>query len=197
MENPVKWWRKHSQEVERIEMYKTQEYARGCDETAGKFKKQVDSLTSKIEELIQQNIESEKRIRGLADSRISHIEHTNELKCRACRVNLEDERQRLRRRQGLLAEKISKFDEVWMNLYQHANTIVEEHDSILRASGRIVASRNILLDFRKQVDIIMTESAPLLSVEMGDSKEDKQIDNTGYPEAGVTNVKRTSKKEKG
>jgi hypothetical protein len=111
-----------------------------------------------------------------ADQRIERMDQLHETKCTSCRANLEAERQRLLRRQNQLARKISEFEEVWLNMYQHANSIIDEHDILLRSSGRLVASRNVLLGFKKKVDQIIQESAPLLSIELHDSSSDKLAD---------------------
>jgi hypothetical protein len=169
---------KYFRNVEELESIRVQAYSQGQEDAASRFMAQQKAMTNKIEELSAQNISTEKRLRVSADSRINTLESLHDAKCNSCRRNLEEERQRLLRRQSQLAEKIAKFDEVWMNLYQHATSIIDEHDVLIRSSGRLVASRNILLDFRRQVDTIMEEAAPLLSIELHDSAADKNIDLT-------------------
>ena len=56
-----------------------------------------------------------------------------------------------------------------------ANNIIDEHDVLLRSSSRLVASRNVLLDFKKRVDEIMEAAVPLLSIELYDGSEDKDL----------------------
>jgi hypothetical protein len=168
--------KKYFERVEEIEAIKVQEYAKGQDEASSRFLTQMKSMTHKIEELTKQNNETEFRVRTAADERIKRIEKLHDEKCTACRQNLEDERQRLIKRQNLLAKKTSEFEDVWMSMYTHANMIIEEHDNLLRSSGRLVASRNILSGFKRRVDEIMEEAAPLLSIELTDSTHDKQID---------------------
>jgi hypothetical protein len=168
--------KKYFERVEEIEAIKVQEYAKGQDEASSRFLTQMKNMTHKIEELTKQNNETEFRVRTAADERIKRIEKLHDEKCTACRQNLEDERQRLIKRQNLLAKKTSEFEDVWMSMYTHANMIIEEHDNLLRSSGRLVASRNILSGFKRRVDEIMEEAAPLLSIELTDSAHDKQID---------------------
>ena len=139
--------------IKHIEVIKAQYYARGQEDAATRFLTHQKALVKKIEELTEQNSSMERRIRSMADQRIERMERLHEEKCNACRKNLEDERQRLIRRQNLLSKKMAEFEEVWMSMYQHANTIIDEHDILLRSSGRLVASRNILLGFKKQVDL--------------------------------------------
>lgn len=164
--------------LKHVEAVKAQYYSKGQEDASSRFIIQQKNMTKKIEELTEQNIAIERRLRTAADQRIERMEQLHETKCSACRTNLEAERQRLLRRQNQLARKISEFEEVWMSMYQHANTIIDEHDILLRSSGRLVASRNVLLGFKKKVDNIMQESAPLLSIELHDSSADKMGDLT-------------------
>ena len=164
--------------LKHVEAVKAQYYSKGQEDASSRFIIQQKNVTKKIEELTSQNIAIERRLRTAADQRIERMEQLHETKCSACRTNLEAERQRLLRRQNQLARKISEFEEVWMSMYQHANTIIDEHDILLRSSGRLVASRNVLLGFKKKVDNIMQESAPLLSIELHDSSTDKMGDLT-------------------
>jgi len=164
--------------LKHVAAVKAQYYSKGQEDASSRFIIQQKNVTKKIEELTSQNIAIERRLRTAADQRIERMEQLHETKCSACRTNLEAERQRLLRRQNQLARKISEFEEVWMSMYQHANTIIDEHDILLRSSGRLVASRNVLLGFKKKVDNIMQESAPLLSIELHDSSTDKMGDLT-------------------
>lgn len=164
--------------LKHVEAVKAQYYSKGQEDASSRFIIQQKNMTKKIEELTEQNIAIERRLRTAADQRIERMEQLHETKCSACRTNLEAERQRLLRRQNQLARKISEFEEVWMSMYQHANTIIDEHDILLRSSGRLVASRNVLLGFKKKIDNIMQESAPLLSIELHDSSADKMGDIT-------------------
>ena len=159
-----------------VEAIKAQYYSKGQEEASARFIVQQKNMTKTIEELSAQNTMIERKLRQAADERIDKMEQLHNAKCNSCRRNLEDERQRLLKRQNQLAKKISEFEEVWLTMYQHANTIIDEHDLLLRSCGRLVASRNILIDFKKRVDLIMEESAPLLSMELQDSSEDKNID---------------------
>lgn len=165
--------RRYFEGLRHVEAVKAQYYSKGQEDASSRFIIQQKNMTKKIEELIEQNIAIERRLRTAADQRIERMEQLHETRCSACRTNLEAERQRLLRRQNQLARKISEFEEVWLNMYQHANTIIDEHDILLRSSGRLVASRNVLLGFKKKVDQIMQESAPLLSIELHDSSVDK------------------------
>ena len=172
----IERFRRYFEGLKHMEAIKAQYYSKGQEDAATRFLTHQKSMTKKIEELTEQNSAIERRLRTSADQRIERMEQLHEAKCTSCRKNLEDERQRLLRRQGQLARKIAEFEEVWLNMYQHANTIIDEHDILLRSSGRLVASRNVLVGFKKRVDQIMQESAPLLSVELQDSSEDKMID---------------------
>jgi len=165
--------RRYFEGLKHVAAIKAQYYSIGQEDASSRFIIQQKNMTKKIEELTEQNIAIERRLRTSADQRIERMEQLHETKCSACRTNLEAERQRLLRRQNQLARKISEFEEVWLNMYQHANTIIDEHDVLLRSSGRLVASRNVLLGFKKKVDDIMQESAPLLSIELHDSSIDK------------------------
>lgn len=177
--------KKYFENIKEIDAIKAQFYAKGQEEASARFLNQQKSMTQKISELTKQNNDTELRVRTSADERIKRMEELHDAKCNTCRQTLEEERQRLVKRQNLLAKKISDFEAVWMNMYQHANMIIEEHDILLRASGRLVASRNVLSTFKKQVDIIMEESAPLLSIELTDSSQDKRID---LPEGMITKM---------
>ena len=168
--------KKYFQDIKDIELSKAAAYARGLEEASSKFLSQQKSMTHRISELTKQNNDTELRIRKSADERIAQMEALHDTKCATCRQTVEEERQRFVKRQNLLAKKIADFDAVWMSMYQHANLIIDEHDVLLRSSGRLVASRNVLTTFKKQVDTIMEESAPLLSIELTDGSEDKKID---------------------
>ncbi len=167
--------KKYLNEIRDIESIRAQAYAQGQENASVRFINQQRSMTNKIQELTNQNIAIERRLRESADQRVDTLDRMQREKCNSCRQNLEDERQRLIKRQGLLASKISKFDEVWMKMYQHANNIVDEHDVLLRASGRLVASRNVLLDFKKRIDEVMEDALPLLSIELHDGSETKNL----------------------
>jgi hypothetical protein len=169
---PFRKW-KH---IKYIEQYKAQEYIRGCDDTTGNFLKQMKSVQKKIDDLSIKNIEDETRFRNAADKRVERHEEAHNVKCKICRESLEESRQRLVRRQQQLAEKMSKLDQVWLKMYQHAAILIEEHDTILRSSSRITSARNVLVGFKKDIDIIMEEAAPLLSMELSDSSEDKKAE---------------------
>jgi len=168
--------KQYFEQVKEINSIKAQFYAKGQEDASTRFLSQQKSMTTKIEELTKQNNDMELRIRNSADERIKRMEKMHDDKCNSCRQNLEDERQRLLKRQNQLAKRMSEFENVWMTMYTHANTIIDEHSNLLRSSGRLVASRDVLLGFKRQIDGIMRESVPLLSVEMHDSSEDKQID---------------------
>ena len=168
--------KKYFEDIKQIDAIKAQYYAKGQDDASSRFLSQQKSMTHKIEELTKQNNDTERRVREAADDRIKRMEELNSAKCTACRQNLEDERQRLLKRQNQLAKRMSEFEDVWMTMYTHANTIIDEHSVLLRSSGRLVASRDVLLGFKRQVDEIMRDSVPLLSIEMHDSSEDKRID---------------------
>lgn len=188
--------RKYFENIKHIEAIKAQYYSKGQEDASTRFIAQQKNMTKKIEELTEQNISVEKRLRVSADERVERMEKLHNAKCTSCRKNLEDERQRLLKRQNALAKKIAEFEEVWMSMYQHANTIIDEHDILLRSSGRLVASRNILVGFKKQVDAIMEESAPLLSMELQDSSEDKLIDTSPPEELRIPNDERLNDEQK-
>jgi len=170
--------KKYFENVRYIEAIKAEYYAKGQDEATGRFISNQKGMIKKIEELTKQNNDTELRLRSAADQRIQQMEELHEEKCSSCRANLEAERQRLLRRQNQIAKKSAELEEVLMKVYQHINNIIDEHDILLRASGRIVASRNVLMDFKKSADGIMQETAPLLSIELHDGSSDKVIDIT-------------------
>jgi hypothetical protein len=155
-------WR---QDKERQRVKVAEAYARGCDETAASFIEQQQKMTNKIKDLSDQNIEMESALRKQADDRIKNLEKMHAIQCKDCRNNLEAERQRMVRQQGALADKMAKVDELVIRLMQHANVIIDEHDNILRSSGRIVSHRNVLTDFKREADSIMIESIPLLEID--------------------------------
>lgn len=182
MANVLKSWRKHSQTIDRIEMYKAQEYARGCDETSDKFKKQVTSMTNKIQELAQQNIDAEARMRDSSDKRINHYERLQEQRCEKCRESLEAERLRLTRRQTMLADKLGLVDDILSRLSKHAAMVFDGCNTILKESGRLQSHMNIIECFQMEMKALVESSAPLLSYDMTDLKEDKSGGSTGKTE---------------
>ena len=182
MANPLETWRKYSQSIEKIEMYKAQEYARGCDETSNKFKKQVTSMTDKIQELAQQNIEAEARMRSTSDKRIQHFERLQEQRCEKCRDTLEAERVRLTRRQAMLASKLEVADDILSRLSKHVSMVSDGCSTMLKESGRLQSLMNALDHFQIEMEGLVESSAPLLSYDMADLKEDKTGGSTGKTE---------------
>ena len=168
--------KKYFENIKDIEMIKAEYRARGQEEATARFITQQKKMTDKIEELTEQNIAIERRLRNAADQRVERMEQLHNEKCTSCRHNLEEERQRLQKRQSQLAKKINEFEDVWIGMYQHANTIIDEHDTLIRSSGRLIGSRNVLDGFRKRFDNIIEQSVPLLSVELQDSSRDKTVD---------------------
>lgn len=190
--SPMRKFRKWRQTMDKIEVYRAEAYAKGCDETAGKFIEQQQRLTEKIQKLSDRHASEENRMRIASDKRIADVEAIHEIKCTECRSNMEEERQRLRRRQAMLADKMARVDELIIKLLQHANVIVDEHDAILRSSGRIVSHRNVLIAFKKEVGGIMEEAAPLLSLELTDTQSNKAVD---IDEITETKSRRDSKRD--
>jgi len=180
--------KKFFDEKKDIASIRAQAYAQGQEAASVRFISQHRSMTSKIQDLTNQNIAIEKRLRESADQRIDTLEKMQQEKCKACRQTLEEERQRLMKRQNILANKITKFDEVWMKMYQHINNIIDEHDTLLRASSHIAASRNVLVDFKKRVDAVIEGALPLLSIELHDGLEKKNLSREVEVEAGLNTI---------
>ena len=187
MKNPFTSFVKWTQDIEQIETYKAEAYTAGADSAAAKFMTQHEKLIKKIGLLTQQNIDNEERIRKQADERVKRIEKSFEDNLEKTEQSLKDsldvyrgqveeERQRLRRRSNTLGDKIDKINELITRMLQHSTLIIDEQDGILKSAGRIKAHRNVLLNFEVEVKEVMQESAPLLSIEMNDGTEDKTGD---------------------
>lgn len=168
--------KKYFRDIREIERYKSESYNAGYDDATAEAVRHITKLTDQMGELTDRYTASEKRTRTVSDERIKDLEDLHTRQCDECRRNLEDERQRLRRRQSVLAEKIDVVDDLMSRLMNHAGVIVNEHDSILRSSGRIVAHRDVLLQFQQEASTIMRDAKPLLSLEITDSSEDKVVD---------------------
>ena len=76
----------------------------------------------------------------------------------------ESERERLRNTQNTLLDLLQRFNMVFMKVFKHTNLVGDEHDTILKSSSRIKASRDILLQIRSEADDIIKKALPLLSI---------------------------------
>ena len=155
----------HFKRVEETDSLIAESYSRGQQEATTAFLDSNKKMQETIKKLTQENIETEKRIRDQAERRIADIEKLHYDTCTRCKQNVEEERQRLLTLQSYLASKISKFSNVWLQMFHYADLLIEEQDSVLKSAGRIKSYKDTLIKFRKEVDTLEEDSIPLLSLE--------------------------------
>ena len=155
----------HFQRIEQWESLLAEKYAQGQQEATTSFLESNKKAQETIQKLTQDNIETEKRIRAQAEKRIADIEKLHHDTCTICKQNVEEERQRLLKLQSYLSKKISKVNDVYLQMFSYAELIIDEQDTLLKAAGRIKAYKDTLIRFRKEVDKLEDDSVPLLSVE--------------------------------
>ena len=162
--------KKYFLDIEKIEIYKNQEYMRGVNTASSQFINEQREMMNKITELSSQNLSMEKRVRESSDARIKQLEDIHSIKCSACRNNLENERKRLIHKQALLADRMDKVYGIYKKLAAHSELLVEEHMQIMQSSAKVASSRDFLVTFRRDMDEILSSAEPLLSVELVDSQ---------------------------
>ena len=174
----VKIW---FQSIDDIEKIKRESYLKGSEETTNQFLQVQKRLMEKIEELSNINIITEKRIRNESDLRIQSIE-TNaseriqsleslfHQRCLACKSSMEAQRIAIIKKQSGLNSKLTRVDDLIKRIFNHVDGINAKQQSILRASSQIIASKDIIETFTKELNDITNDSSSLLSVEMIDTE---------------------------
>lgn len=141
-------------------------YAAGTDDATRQITKQIKSLTNRISYLTTENLQMEERVRKVYEERLDILEKRHTKNCKECMQATEFERERLRNNQNVLLDLIHRFNIVFMKVFKHANLVVDEHDNIIKSSGRVKASRDVLLSIKSEADQIIKKAMPLLSVEI-------------------------------
>lgn len=163
---------KYFQTIEEIEALKTKAYAQGCDETSQKLAKTIQSLTDRIEQLSKASLESEKNLRKAYEEKVALLQDSQLEKCRNCMASTEAERERLRKRQNLIADLIERLSIVFTKLSKHEDLVLDAQENILRNASRVRSSREVLLKIKEEFDVLVKESIPLLSIEMSEAPVD-------------------------
>lgn len=148
-------------------------YAKGVDEATITMTNQLNALTNRMSELSQENLNMEEKLRGTYDERLGIIDRRYTDKCKECMKTTESERERLRKTQNMMLDLIQKFNIVFMKVFKHANLVVDEHDTIIKSSGRVKASRDILLSIKTEADEIIKKALPLVGIQITELSKDK------------------------
>jgi len=167
--HPIK---KYFQTIEEIEALKMAAYGKGCDETSQKLSRTIQSLTSRIEELTKESLAREKNIQTAYTSKVDLLQDSQLEKCKNCMLTTEAERDRLRKRQNLIADLIERLTIVFTKLSKHEDLVLDAQENILRNAGRVRNSKEVLLKIREEFDILVKEAIPLLAIEMSETPID-------------------------
>lgn len=149
-------------------------YSDGINEATRRLTGKINEMTQRIGDLTKENLNIEAKLRAIYDERIAILEARQTKNCKDCMRVTENERERLRSNQSVLLDTIQRFNIVFMRIFKHTNLVVDEHDNIIKSSGRVKASRDILLDIKSEADTIIKKAQPLLSTGV--------TEGTGYEE---------------
>lgn len=141
-------------------------YAQGCEDASNELMRQVKSLNATITQLTDDNLKIEERLRHHYEDRTTILENRYTDKCKKCMLTTEAERERLRKNQNLILDLIQKFNVVFMKVFKHASLVVDEHDNIIKSSGRVKSSRDILMGIKAEADKIIQKVLPLTSISL-------------------------------
>ena len=139
-------------------------YADGVNESTKRLAPKLNAMTERIGVLSSENLNMEAKLRKIYDERIAILESRQTKNCKDCMGLTESERERLRNTQNILLDVIQRFNIVFMKVFTHTNLVGDEHDSIIKSSARIKASRDILLQIKTEADEIIKKSLPMLSI---------------------------------
>lgn len=165
--------REHIKRRSDAKIARVEGYAQGTEDASKELMRQVRALNTRIGELTQENLLIEERLRNHYNERTDILESRHTEKCKKCMLITEAERERLRKNQNMILDLIQKFNIVFMKVFKHANLVVDEHDNIIKSSGRVKASRDILLGIKSEADKIIQKVLPLTSTNI---TEDSQYD---------------------
>lgn len=164
--------KKYFQTIDLLEFYKKEAYIQGCNDTSDKFLNSHQELLDKIEQLTQQNIAAERRIRDITDDRVKQLEDTQESKCKLCRKSMENEQLRFKTRQMYLAEIINKMELLQQRMHQYSGKLIQGVETIISSAAKLSAYKTDLMNFEQEFDKIVKEAAPYLNMKLNDGTTD-------------------------
>jgi len=150
-------------------------YSRGVDDTTASLSKKITNLTKRIGELTEENLRMEEKLRSVYAERNDILEARRTKQCKECMSVTERERERLRTNQNLILDLIQKFNVVFMKIYKHANLVVDEHDTIIKSSGRVKASKDILLTIKVEADELIKKILPLTDIRLTEADDTSHL----------------------
>lgn len=158
--------RKRRKRREDVKLARTEGYAEGCEDTTNELMRQIKALNNSVTHLTEENLRIEEHLRQHYEDRTNILENRYTDKCKKCMLATEAERERLRKNQNLILDLIQKFNVVFMKVFKHANLVVDEHDNIIKSSGRVKSSREILVGIKTEADKIIQKVLPLTSISL-------------------------------
>jgi len=157
------------------ELARAEGFASGTTVASTEFTSKIKNLTHSIAELTEENIVMEKKLRTVYDERVDVLDTRYTKKCDDCMRATDRERKRLRKNQNAILDLIQNFNIVYMKLFKHASFIMDEHDNIIKSSGRVKASRDTLTVIRKEANSLIQTALPLLGIDVTEKMENKLL----------------------
>jgi hypothetical protein len=154
----------------------TEGYGTGVEETTRILKDQINSLTERMTSLTNENLAMEEKLRVTYNDRLATLDGQYTENCKKCMEMTNQERERMRQNQNIILDLIHTFNLIYMKVFKHASLVIDEHDTIIKASGRIKASRDILTGIRQEADEIIKKALPYVGIEPG-IDDQKLLDN--------------------
>lgn len=174
-----------------VELARSEGFAAGSSSAAKEFIPKIKEQTQCISELTKENLEMEEKLRKLYNERVEVLDNRYTKKCEDCMRFTDKERERLRKDQNSILDLIQNFNMIYMKLFKHASLIIDEHDNIIKSSGRVKASRDTLTSIRTEANNIIQKALPLVGIEITEKFENKLL----LQEKDEVSEKDTIKKE--
>ena len=143
---------------------KAEGYSQGSEDVSNELMRQIKALNARISQLNTENLDMEEDLRQHYGERTNLLESRYTDKCKKCMITTEAERERLRKNQNMILDLIQKFNVVFMKVFKHTSLVVDEHDNIIKSSGRVKTSRDILMGIKAEADKIIQKVLPLTSI---------------------------------
>ena len=151
-------------------------YSQGSEDTSNELMRQIRSQNSRITHLTAENLKIEENLRLHYEERTNLLETRYTEKCNQCMTTTDAERERLRKNQNMILDLIQTFNVVFVKVYKHTNLITDEHDNIIKSSGRVKASRETLLCIKNEADKIMQKVEPLVSIHLTENDQEHSVE---------------------
>jgi len=163
-------------------------YAGGIEVATTQLTSKIQKLTESLNEQASDNLRMgdklrrehehrEDKLRISYEERVDILEKRHTKNCKECMETTEMERERLRNNQNSLLNLIQSINMTYMKLFKHSSLIADEHDSIIKSSGRVKASRDMLLMIRKEIDDLVKKALPTLDITETETGQPLSIDH--------------------